>query len=49
MMGAAARVNLTPRQGQVLDALATGATVPEIALRLGISERAVDHHLQRVY
>ena len=48
-MGGAARANLTARQAQVLDALAAGSTIPEIAARLGISERAVDHHLRRVY
>jgi DNA-binding NarL/FixJ family response regulator len=48
-MGGGARSTLTPRQEQVLDALAGGATIPEIATRLGISERAVEHHLQRVY
>jgi hypothetical protein len=48
-MGGAARTNLTPRQEQVLDGMAGGATIPEIAARLGITERAVEHHLRRVY
>ncbi len=40
---------LSPREREVLDLLATGATNKVIALRLGISQGTVKAHLTRVY
>lgn len=40
---------LTPREGVVLDLLAQGHTAAAIARRLGVAERTVRKHLQRVY
>jgi DNA-binding CsgD family transcriptional regulator len=40
---------LTPREMQVLEAAATGADLHAIAVRLGISVRTIDKHLQHVY
>ena len=39
---------LTPRQAEVLDLVATGATNAEIAARLVISPKTVDHHVSSV-
>lgn len=39
---------LTPRQGEVLRLLATGATNPEIAAQLSITERTVKAHVSRI-
>jgi DNA-binding NarL/FixJ family response regulator len=40
---------LTPRQGEVIALLAQGRTNVGIARRLGISEKAVVHHVSRIY
>ncbi len=42
-------IGLTPRQLAVLDLLAHGHTAAAIGRRLGIAERTVQKHLQRVY
>jgi DNA-binding CsgD family transcriptional regulator len=44
----AAAEGLTPRQAEIVQALAGGATRQEIACRLRISQRTVKRHLQRV-
>ena len=41
--------NLTPREEEVLRALATGSRSSEIATQLGIAERTVKAHLQTIY
>ncbi len=43
------RAPVTLRQGEVLSLLAAGLTDKEIALRLGITPRAVSKHLERLY
>ena len=43
------RWNLTPREEEVLRALATGSRSSEIATQLGIAERTVKAHLQSIY
>jgi len=40
---------LTPREGEVLLALAGGATPSQIARELAISRRTVHKHLEHVY
>ncbi|RTL63409.1 MAG: LuxR family transcriptional regulator [Pseudonocardiaceae bacterium] len=40
---------MTPREMSVLDLLSTGLTAAAIGRRLGIAERTVHKHLQRVY
>lgn len=40
---------LTKREKEVLDHLAEGCSNNAIALRLGISARTVQKHLQRIY
>jgi DNA-binding NarL/FixJ family response regulator len=42
------RPDLTPAQWRVLAALASGATVRQIALRLGISDHGVRFHLRGI-
>lgn len=42
-------MGMTPRETSVLDLLATGLTAAAIGRRLGIAERTVQKHLQRVY
>lgn len=42
-------VRLTPRQHQIADLAACGATTVEIAAHLGISHNTVRHHLKHVY
>ena len=42
-------LGLSGRQAQVLQLLSTGVAEPEIATRLGISQRTVQKHLQRCY
>lgn len=41
--------SLTPRERQVVELAVTGMSSRAIALRLGLSERTVENHLQRVY
>jgi prolyl-tRNA synthetase family II len=41
-------LGLTPRQAQVADLLAEGASNPAIARRLGISAKTVEHHVSAV-
>jgi DNA-binding CsgD family transcriptional regulator len=41
--------NLTPREEEVLRALATGSQNSDIATQLGIAERTVKAHLQTIY
>lgn len=48
-VGAVDAIGLTPRQLAVLDLLAHGHTAAAIGRRLGIAERTVQKHLQRVY
>lgn len=40
---------LTPREREVAELAATGMSSRAIALRLGVSERTVENHLQRAY
>ncbi|HEU4975174.1 MAG TPA: LuxR C-terminal-related transcriptional regulator [Baekduia sp.] len=40
---------LTPRQREIVELVATGATNREIAARLDVSPRTVDHHLRQVF
>ncbi len=42
-------LNLTPREGQVLEHLAAGLSSLQIALELHISERTVHKHLEHIY
>jgi DNA-binding CsgD family transcriptional regulator len=44
----AARWNLTPRQRQVLELIASGATNSRIGAELGISERTVEDHVAAI-
>ena len=44
-----ALTQLTPRQAEVIALLAEGRTNAAIARRLGISEKAVVHHVSRIY
>jgi DNA-binding NarL/FixJ family response regulator len=46
---AAAAAGLTAREGEVLSALARGATASQIARDLAISTRTVHKHLEHVY
>jgi two-component system nitrate/nitrite response regulator NarL len=40
---------LTPREGEILDMLATGASAPDIAARLHLSTATVKTHLHNLY
>lgn len=40
---------LTPRERQVLEQMATGASNAGVALALGLSERAVEKHINQLY
>jgi DNA-binding CsgD family transcriptional regulator len=42
-------VHLTPRQEEVLGLIADGFTDKEIAIRLGLGQRTVRTHLERIY
>jgi DNA-binding NarL/FixJ family response regulator len=45
----AASVNLTPRETEILDALAKGLIYKQIADQLGISYRTVHTHIEHIY
>lgn len=47
--GSAARPHLTTREIVILEAVATGSTTKEIALRLGCSPRTVETYVQRIF
>ena len=40
---------LTPRERSVLEALAGGATTPQIAARLGLSQKTIRNHLSSIF
>jgi DNA-binding NarL/FixJ family response regulator len=42
-------LRLSPRQEQVLSLIADGLTDKEIAVRLGLQQRTVRTHLERLY
>ncbi|GAB4001099.1 hypothetical protein GCM10029992_35450 [Glycomyces albus] len=41
--------SLTPHQRRIAEHIATGATNREVALRLSVSVRTVDHHLRNIF
>jgi DNA-binding CsgD family transcriptional regulator len=41
--------HVSPRQGEILELVATGLPDKAIAVRLGVSRRTVEAHLQRLY
>jgi DNA-binding NarL/FixJ family response regulator len=41
--------DLTPRERTVLEALAEGATTPQIAARLGLSQKTIRNHLSSIF
>ncbi len=43
------RMHLTPRQSEIIALVASGLSDKEIALRLGLSNRTVRTHLERLY
>jgi DNA-binding NarL/FixJ family response regulator len=45
----ATRMELTPRQEQIVTLIAEGLQDKDIAQHLGVSRRTVDSHLQRLY
>ncbi|MCG7529743.1 helix-turn-helix transcriptional regulator, partial [Streptomyces sp. OfavH-34-F] len=47
--GAAPLAALTPQQQRIARCVAEGATNREVALRLSVSTRTVDHHLRNVF
>ena len=49
MQEAEARTLLTPREAQILDAIADGLTNKAIARRLGISLHTVKFHVESVF
>jgi DNA-binding CsgD family transcriptional regulator len=42
-------MRLSPRQREILTLVASGMTDKTIALRLGVSQRTVRTHLERIY
>lgn len=42
------RVNLTPREREVVALIAAGLTARQVARRLVLSPRTVEHHVQRI-
>ena len=45
----ASAIHLSPRQEEVLSLIAAGLTDKEIAIRLGLRQRTVRTHLERLY
>jgi DNA-binding CsgD family transcriptional regulator len=43
------KIHFSPRQEEVLSLIADGLTDKEIALRLGVGQRTVRTHLERLY
>jgi DNA-binding NarL/FixJ family response regulator len=43
------RMHVTPRQAEILHLVACGLSDKEIALRLGVSPRTIQSHLDRFY
>ena len=48
-VGVDREVGLSPRQEQILDLIALGMADKQIALQLGISQRTVRTHLERLF
>jgi DNA-binding CsgD family transcriptional regulator len=46
---AARALGLTPREGEILELLATGRSTKELARQLGVSPNTVKTHVSRVY
>lgn len=43
------RLNLTPREREIVDRIATGCTNGDIAAQFGISQQTVKHHLTNIF